>query len=497
MPPPDKSDENGGRLSGLDMCNYMEKFAATFLTGKAKFQMETEVDNITRTQSGEWEVTVTSVDSGAPTKLTFSRIVLATGGCSSPKIPDNLSHRAADKAGFRGIVIHSSQFGPRLQDILAAVQPALGKPEDDTVLVVGGGKSGQDICVKLALEGRKVAIVFETTDVFLASRTPIPAFVRKSRFLPVLSPHSKLNTRLERFLHTTYIGSWITHFIWNILEAKSFDSFDIPKDSPLRKTPHSLFWGVRLSDEGSVRPTSFYSLVMSGEIEVIAPARVSGYVEDGLSMMLNDGRTLSPKAVILATGYQSSWSKIFTPAMAEELGITRHAPQTVTKAKWDYVSLTQHRPTASRENDKWVTSIYRGLVPAKNIEKRDFAIAGALFTTNPGYTNEVVAHWVSSYFQGDTMRLPLSPEAATAEAEEQSAWMKARYPNIVPWVNESYSGSLDFLTWPQAADELLEDMYLPSMRSGGNWLNWVFQVIDSKEIKNLGDERRDRRALPE
>jgi hypothetical protein len=33
-------------------------------------------------------------------------------------------------------------------------------------------------------------------------------------------------------------------------------------------------------------------------------------------------------------------------------------------------------PAANPDNE-WVTSIYRGLIPAKNIEKRDFAIAGA------------------------------------------------------------------------------------------------------------------------
>lgn len=76
------------------------------------------------------------------------------------------------------------------------------------------------------------------------------------------------------------------------------------------------------------------------------------------------------------------------------------------------------------------------------------------------------------------------------------------------WTNESYSSSLAFWTyvasfndcfkpnllyyfsWPQVIDELLDDMYLPSMRSGGNWLTWPFKVIDLKEIANLGEERR-------
>lgn len=44
-------------------------------------------------------------------------------------------------------------------------------------------------------------------------------------------------------------------------------------------------------------------------------------------------------------------------------------------------------------------------------------------------------------------------------------------------------------SWPQMLDTLLDDMSLPSMRSGGSGLTWPFQVIDVKEIANLGEER--------
>lgn len=44
---------------------------------------------------------------------------------------------------------------------------------------------------------------------------------------------------------------------------------------------------------------------------MVAPARVVGFADDGRSLLLNDGRTLPADVVILATGYTSSWSKIF------------------------------------------------------------------------------------------------------------------------------------------------------------------------------------------
>jgi dimethylaniline monooxygenase (N-oxide forming) len=109
-------------------------------------------------------------------------------------------------AQFRGIVLHSSQFASHLDKILEAVKPVSSNssPDDgETVVVVGGGKSAQELvtfmCIrtsnthehrstfsmatKLVLEGRKVAIVFETSDAFIASTSPTPAFIRKGRFV--------------------------------------------------------------------------------------------------------------------------------------------------------------------------------------------------------------------------------------------------------------------------------------------------------------------------
>ena len=66
--------------------------------------------------------------------------------------------------------------------------------------------------------------------------------------------------------------------------------------------------------------------------------------------------------------------------VAAELGINRHAAQTKVIKTWAYKTL-QDPPPSAPENEKWVTSIYRGLVPGKNIDKRDFAIAGSLVNT--------------------------------------------------------------------------------------------------------------------
>ena len=43
------------------------------------------------------------------------------------------------------------------------------------------------------------------------------------------------------------------------------------------------------------------------------------------------------------------------------------------------------------------------------------------------------------------MQLPSSPAEAIAKAEEEVSWMKTRYPNMLSYANESYSGSFDFM----------------------------------------------------
>ncbi|KAK0441063.1 FAD/NAD-P-binding domain-containing protein [Armillaria borealis] len=480
MPAPSPS-KNGSQLGGEDMRQYMQKFSDEFLAGKIKY--ETNVLNIERTKEPDpvWNVTVSNVKGGEREILTFSRIVLCTGGCSTPKTPHYLSQEAANKAGFQGLVVHSIDFGARLDELLAAA------PSGGTVVVVGGGKSAQDISSHLANEGRNVTAVFETADAFLGTVKPLPDFVRKSRLLAILSPHIELRTRLERFLHRTWIGSKIVHAIWNLLQQDSYTAFDVPANSPLRRA-HSPFWSVRLNDEGVKRDDSFFSLVNRRKISLVAPAQVTGYDLDGRSLTLDNETSVRADVVILATGYKSSWENIFDDRTQLELGIQRHAPDQLVKDEWNYASLA-NPPSAHPENEQWASSIYRGIVPAKNILRRDFAINGASFTTNNGYSFEVMSHWISSYFLNDAMRLPSSPEEALKHADRNAKWMRKRYPDQLLWLNESYSSHVCFLAWPQYIDELLGDMGLRSMRSGGNWLTWAFKVIDVQEIATLKEER--------
>ncbi|EJF62217.1 hypothetical protein DICSQDRAFT_169248 [Dichomitus squalens LYAD-421 SS1] len=277
------------------------------------------------------------------------------------------------------------------------------------------------------------------------------------------------------YLHTTWLGKKIVDFWWHGLADSSYHAAGVPADSPLR---HSVlpFWHTRVNDEGVPRPNGFHALAVAGKVEVICPARVSGYGGDG-SVILEDGRSLPASAVILATGYTSSWPAIFDEQTIKDLGSDPQPAKETTTHEWNYTTLAGS-PPIHPEAKRWSSSLYRGIVPAKHISRRDLAVNGAVVSPNFGYTTEVTSHWISSYILGDHfLRLPKIPEEAFASTERDAAWLRARYPQIPTALNNSHTSYLAFWSWSQHADDDLEDMGLPIMRSGGNAITWPFKVI--------------------
>ncbi|KAI0302909.1 FAD/NAD-P-binding domain-containing protein [Multifurca ochricompacta] len=490
MREPEGHTKTGGRLSGEDVRQYMDDFAKTFLAGNIRF--ETNILNIRRGGGGTgWAVLVHDLKTSTEKTLYYSRIVVCTGGCSIPRYPESLTLAAAKAAQFSGPVLHSMYFRSRIDDLLSCTSP--DDPHAAHVIVVGGGKSAADSAAFLAREGRPVTMIFDTTDSFVASPTPLPPAIRKSRFLSVMSGHKELRSRIERFLHTTWLGGIIVYYFWQILTSFSFYVLGVPRDSPLRRA-HDLFYNARTNDEGIPREGSFHSLANAGKINLISPARVARFGDDGHSVVLEDGRTLRAAAVILATGYGSSWRPIFDDETMEELGLGRQPPRESSVSlneRWDYPSLDS-LPSVPGDAP-WTAMVYRGLVPAKSILKRDFAVNGATFTAHHAYVSEVSAHWISAYFRRDSLRLPKTVEEARASAEVDAAWVRRRYPHVLNWFGESNTTAVWFWTWPQFVDDLLEDMGVPSMRSGGNWLTWLFKAVDLDEIIDLKAERDAKR----
>jgi hypothetical protein len=69
VPPPADSVATGAHASGLDMCNYMERYYDYFLKGKIEFTFNIEVLDIFRDANGP----------GRGWFILKTRIILATG----------------------------------------------------------------------------------------------------------------------------------------------------------------------------------------------------------------------------------------------------------------------------------------------------------------------------------------------------------------------------------------------------------------------------------
>lgn len=493
MPNPTNTDASGGRLSGDDMRKYMESFAERFLKGRIRYNME--VLNIARHKPKGYTISVLDNKTASQFQLDYDKVVLCSGGCSEPFIPANLTNAAAQEAGFSGPVFHSSQLRKNMSELLAAVKPTTDA-NPGRAIVIGGGRSAQDVAAFLANSGRKVSVVFESADAVLASKTPMPDAVRKSRLMSIISPHAELKTNLERFLHNTWIGSQVTHGIWKMIEDNSLEALQVPENSPLRNA-HSLFWEAHTNDEGPASPYRFHGLVQAGKIKLVAPNRAEKFGADGRSIVLSDGTRMEGDAVILGTGFKSSWGKIFDRTTISELGLARPSASSRSinyTEEADYQSLSGGTlPHPAKPNMQYGPAIYRGIIPANNLLEHDFAINGAIMSANNGYTFEVAAHWIASYFRRDKfLDLPGSPGEAIIQAERHNAWLRQRYPGMSS-LPESYTGDLTFFNWPQTVDTLLEDMGVKSMRSGGNFLTWAFKPIDIKEIEHLTEERDEKR----
>ncbi|THH14463.1 hypothetical protein EW146_g5873 [Bondarzewia mesenterica] len=454
MPPP---AEYGGRLTGMDLCLYMDAFAEQFLKGRIRFR--TEVLNVRR-DSNEWKVQVKDLSSDAEEDLHFNKIV----GSSIPFIPQEIS---ASMGAFKGPIFHTYEFKNMMDQIISEVKPKT-EPGSGVVVVVGGGKSAQDTAASLALKGRKVKVIFDTVNAFLAAPQPLPPFIRKGGSARTL-------TTFRRFLHSTTIGNWIVHTVWNLLEGSSFDAAHVPKDSLLRRN-NPVFWGFMIDDFGAVSPTDWVSLVNEGKIELVALARVTGFGENGRSVLLSNGERIEADAIVLGTGYRSSWDKIFDEETLEELGLKTVAPSDAYH--WDHKSLSN--PPNSTTKDRQAMALYRGIIPSKIIDRHVFAVNGAIYTGNFGYVTEMASHWISSYFLRDPFLKVPSPEEALEETQARSV------------VGTAVPSRAD-VEWPQLVDTMLEDMQLPSARSGGYWFNWPFKVVDLKEIEHLSEERRQKR----
>ena len=244
-----------------DFVAYLERYARRF---DIRPQFGIELQGL-RADDGDGWVLLTSDGS-----MRAQRVVLATGACTEPRIPN-----WPGRDTFKPPLIHSSQYR----------NP--GAYHGKRVLVVGSGNSASEIAADLARA--------QDVTVELAVRTPPTILRRDTHGVP-----------------TQPVGIALRYApaaIVNPLGA-AFRRITIPDLSeyglPRPKAPYSQFQRtgtVPVLDHG------FVAAVRSGAITI----RTAVMALDGREVIHADGLRSSPDAVVAATGFGSGLNPILGP----------------------------------------------------------------------------------------------------------------------------------------------------------------------------------------
>jgi putative flavoprotein involved in K+ transport len=195
--------------------------------------------------------------------LTARFVVVATGYNHTPDMPD-----WPGRSEFAGELVHSSEY--------RNARPYAGRD----VLVVGTGNTGAEIAVDLVEGG--------AASVRLAVRT-VPTFVRRE-VGPWLDNSS--TGILLRKLPVRLVDRVIA--LSSRLTTPDMSAQGLPRPAPGAYSRLLADGAVPIIDVGLI------DLVRSGKVEVVAA--VTGF--DGEKVLLADGTSIAPDAVVAATGFR-------------------------------------------------------------------------------------------------------------------------------------------------------------------------------------------------
>lgn len=192
--------------------------------------------------------------------ITTPVLVIATGYNHTARIPDWIGLGA-----FGGTVIHSSEYRNAA---------ALGAR---SVLVVGPGNSGAEIAADLAESGASVQLAVRTA----------PNIVRRA-VAGIPSQYLVLSISMLPLKARDVISGWVQR-----LSVGDLTKYGIPK------APRGIVTQMERDDVTPTIDVGLLAALRTGVVTVVAA--VTGFTKD--AVLLADGSTVSPDAVVVATGF--------------------------------------------------------------------------------------------------------------------------------------------------------------------------------------------------
>jgi putative flavoprotein involved in K+ transport len=204
----------------------------------------------------DWRVRTSNGD------LVAARVVIATGYNKEQKLPD-----WPGMAGYTGELIHSGDY--------KNADAYVGK----TVLVVGTGNSGAEICVDLVESGAGHVLmsVRRSPTVLLRESNGMPGQALGVMLRPMPAP---VMDRLWPVLQRSVVGD--------------LTKYGLPAPAP------NAYTRFLEEDVTPILDVGWVDLVKQGKVQIVAA--VQGF--DGDDVLLADGTRVQPDAVIAGTGFK-------------------------------------------------------------------------------------------------------------------------------------------------------------------------------------------------
>lgn len=253
-----------------------------------KIHLNTGVKEIVQNPDESWTV---SFDNRDPE--TFDLLVMATGTFSEPNIP---TWPGMDK--FKGHMCHSQKLRDYPKNI-----------KDKEVVIIGGGKSAQDICKWSVAEGAKnVTMVARRAtwtisiekENFLFGFIPMPLFIF-SRISERFKIPPSWQPDLEKW-QDGFIGRRLSKMVNRVLDK--YQSKGLPPQ--LDPAPRSLL--DDLQSNGVARDMRFVNAIKDGKAKLLKGHSVKEITEDGV--ITTKGEFVKADTIVAATGLTASIKSI-------------------------------------------------------------------------------------------------------------------------------------------------------------------------------------------
>jgi dimethylaniline monooxygenase (N-oxide forming) len=369
----------GDYATGVQAQEYIEAYSKAFGLLDS-IQFNTYVTRVRQQPDQTWTVEVKAQKSDGSFKKSvekFDYVIIASGLYSGtnqfvPSIPG--------KELFKGEMLHSCQFHD------ASV--AKGK----RVVVIGGGKSAVDIAVEAAVN--------HASEVTLLPREihwPSPR-----KILGLIPTHNILLSRIGAALVSTQSGTFPTD---SLPSTKNFLLSLITK-------PLYMLYGVLVAWQfnlwGKLYPKTevmrdFYNINYSvnddltilrkkGKVE-LKSGEIVQFKNDGTTLVLKDGTTMSADLVVAATGFRD-----------------------------DYSFLDDPKKLLDVQDDG--VYMYKYMIPQNGT---NIAFIGHLNACSNICTYGLQAEWLARYLAGDLVQEP-TPEKMKLDIERRKTWARTFMP---------------------------------------------------------------------